>query len=183
MSGRRHDWHKLAREMGLEPQFLHRSTVSGRRFRPDVDGLHAQAKRLEKELCMGNEPAYLSSFEGVRINASRSGRPWACTEKAAGAIAGVLTAVIKEILEWDYGYTPSDSWIRENVRIPFINWLFRKAKYTEFARTSAIVSFRALTSGEVSALFDWINGEGAGDDMAEWIENHIQDIPKAERLL
>lgn len=97
-------------------------------------------------------------LEGVRINAS-AGQPWMCSQKQAGACAGLLNSLFLRIVNDEFetdGYALDKKsaedcqWVRETLRIPFLNYLFVEG------RTKPIVSSNDLIAGEASALLDFI---------------------------
>lgn len=129
---------------------------------------------------------YKDVLEGIRINASR-GPVWVCSRKQAGTVAGRSTKLLREVLELDFGLSASDEWIREYVRLPFFNYLFAGADYGEyFVRVRPIVSGHDLTSGEASALHDFLYADGAREVLAEWLHDQAEtkgiEIPYSDTL-
>lgn len=127
---------------------------------------------------------YQTSFEGLRQNAA-SGPVWLCSQKQAGTVAGLLDKMIGETLEHKAGATFGQAWIRDNVRLPFLNWLFENATYAgeyyTHKRANPIASANDLTAGEAHAILQWLGLDTAEDDLWGWIE--VQDIPHSERLI
>jgi len=104
-------------------------------------------------------------LEAVRINASR-GSVWPCSKKQAGAIAGLFNKLFTQVLEREYGWKGIAKGLAREMRLQFLNALFRDADYGEWQRTRDITSANDLTSGEASALF----GVMDYDTLYGWME-------------
>lgn len=93
-----------------------------------------------------------TELEAIRINASRLS-VWPCSKRQAGAIAGRFDKVFAQILEREYGWKGITKGLAREVRIQFLNYLFRDADYGEWRRVQDITSANDLLNGEASALF------------------------------
>ena len=125
-------------------------------------------------------------LEGVRINASR-GPVWACSKKQGQVMNYRPTQLFKEILELDFGLSVGDEWIKEHIRLPFLNYLFALVDYGEcFVRTRPILSGYDLTSGEAMALHTFFYSNGAREILAEWLHDQVEtgeiEVPHSDTL-
>jgi len=115
-------------------------------------------------------------LEAVRINASR-GSLWGCSPNQASVVAWRLDELFTQILiqEFEYDLDPKNKndkqFVRYVARIPFLVWLFGDADYGEWRRTLPIRSARDLTSGEASALFDFMFTGTAYDVLTGWLRD------------
>lgn len=126
----------------------------------------------------------------VILNA-RCGQPYQCKASHAGVLAGKFTKLAIDVLNFEFGYHIDDSYsrvskddkerIRDNIRIPFYQWLYGDMDYGHWKRTTRITTGTCLTTGEVNALINFVETDAGYEKLAQWIDEHAH-IYRMEKL-
>lgn len=125
------------------------------------------------------------ALKAVRINAS-AGYVWSCSPAMAGVLAHILTDTFIAVLNGEMGCSADANreddreWIRRELRLPLLNFLFRDMDYGVWKRQSPIESTRDLTWGEATALRQLLESDSAREALLWFIRTQIQ-LPRLEQ--
>lgn len=108
-------------------------------------------------------------LQGVRVNAL-NGDGWYAHPQLYGTVAGKLDkafqVIANEMMGYDLNSGPRDrEWVRDNLRVPFLDWLFREA----WPARGEITSSRQLTAGECHAILKFLALPEAQAVLEQWV--------------